>query len=60
MKKLMNLLDKFREPSSWAGVAILLSAFGVSISGEQWTAIVNLGIAVAGAGAIFLPEKGAD
>jgi hypothetical protein len=60
MSKLGRFFTTMRQPSSWAGVAVLLAAFGVPLSGEQWQAVVNLGIAAAGAAAIFLPEKGGD
>jgi len=60
MKKIMGLFNTLKQPSSWAGMAVLLSAFGVSITGEQWQALVQLGIAIAGAGAIFINEKTAE
>lgn len=51
------LLNRLREPSSWAGLAVILGVFGVKIAPEQVNAIATLGAAAAGAAAVFLPEK---
>lgn len=51
------LLARLREPSSWAGLAVIAGVFGVKIAPEQLNAIVSLGAAAAGAAAVFLPEK---
>lgn len=50
------LLSRLREPSSWAGLAVILGLFGVKIAPEQLTAITTLGAAAAGAAAVLLPE----
>ncbi len=49
------IIKRLREPSSWAGVAALLALAGVNVEGAQ--AIGQAGAAVAGALAIFLPER---
>lgn len=41
-KKLISyLLNRLKEPTSWAGCAIILTAFGVHITTEQLSAIVG-------------------
>lgn len=52
-----DYLARFREPSTWAGLAILAGLFGVPMSPESMTGIVQAGTAVAGAIAIFMPER---
>ena len=59
MDLLAFLLARAKEPSSYAGLAMVLSAAGIHFSDLQFNAIVNLLIALAGAVAIFVPEEGA-
>ncbi|MFZ6748035.1 hypothetical protein [Undibacterium sp. Ren11W] len=48
--------NRFKEPSSWAGIAMLASAvFGVPVNTTQ--VVVNTVTAVCGAVAFFAPEK---
>jgi len=56
MDLLAFLLARAKEPSSYAGLAMVLSAAGIHFSDLQFNAIVNLLIALAGALAIFVPE----
>ncbi|WP_199720822.1 hypothetical protein [Azospirillum cavernae] len=42
------LLARLQEPTTWRGIATLLTAFGVALSPEQAEAIIPLGMAVAG------------
>lgn len=54
--KFLNILNRFREPSTWAGVSILLTLFGVPPGVPE-----ALGQIIAGAGAIaavVIAEKG--
>jgi hypothetical protein len=48
------IASRLREPSTWAGVSVLLALAGVS--SEQVQAIAHAGAAVAGAVAVLLPE----
>ena len=48
------ILDRVKEPSTWAGVAIGCIIVGI-MTGIVW---VTLGGCVGGAGALFLKEKG--
>lgn len=45
--KFLNLLNRFREPSTWAGVSVLLTLFGVPPGVPE-----ALGQIIAGAGAV--------
>lgn len=51
------LLRKFREPSSWAGLSVLLAMAGVNITAEQFSAAVEVLAAIAGLAAIFIGER---
>lgn len=53
MKKIVNRL---REPSTWAGLSALLMLFGLNV--EQAGALGQAGAAIAGAAAVFLHEGG--
>ena len=42
------LIDRAREPSTWRGVVLLLTAIGVPIAPELSEAIVSAGLGIAG------------
>jgi hypothetical protein len=48
---------RFREPSSWGGIAVLLAMFGMSQ--DQAGAITELLAAGAAVGSVFMSEPGA-
>ena len=50
-----SLLKRFKEPSSWAGVATLAVLFGVPSTTADL--VVQAVAAVAAAAAVLLPEK---
>jgi hypothetical protein len=52
-------LARAREPSSYAGLATLLSAAGIAVATPEWQAIVAVLTAVAGLLAVLFPEPGA-
>jgi hypothetical protein len=52
------LLNRLKEPSTYAGFAGLALAFG--LSDVQWSAVSALVAALAGAAAVFLAEKPAE
>lgn len=56
---LTYLAARLKEPSSWAGIAGLLTAGGVAVAPEQWGAIVTVGTGLAGLAAVLVPEKAA-
>ena len=51
------LLDRAKEPSTWRGVVLLLTALGVPMAPEMANAIVSLGLAVAGMVGVLTPDK---
>lgn len=56
MQLLAFLVARAREPSSYAGLAMLLTAAGIHYSDAQVNAVVNLLMAAAGVVAVFIPE----
>ena len=53
-----DLLNRLKEPSTWAGVSVILGVFGVKFAPEQLAAVVGVVTATCAALAVFLPEKG--
>ena len=51
-------LTRLAEPSTWAGIASLLTVFGLAVPQAQ--AISVAGAALSGLAAMFLGEKGAS
>lgn len=51
------LLARAKEPSSYAGLAALLGTVGLSVTPNEWQAIVGVLTAVAGLVAVFVPEQ---
>ncbi len=54
---LQFLLQRAKEPSSYAGIATLLTAAGISFPAELFNAGVAVSVAVAGLVAMLLPEN---
>lgn len=54
MKK---LIQKFKEPSTWQGIIVVLALAGLELAPEQSEAIINAGIGLAGAILILKKEK---
>lgn len=52
-----TLLDRLKEPSTWAGLATVIALTGLVVSPEQWQAISSAVIAVIAAYEILRPEK---
>ena len=54
-----NFVQRFKEPSSWAGIAVLFNIFGPIIGLPVGSAdvIVQAGAGLAAAVAFFLAEK---
>ena len=57
---LQFILDRAKEPSTYAGVATLLTAAGIHYSTDVFNAAVAVAVAVAGLVAVLLPEKKAS
>jgi len=51
------LIARFKEPSTYAGLAAILTAFGVGLAPEYWEAISSVGVGLAGLAAILLRER---
>ncbi|MBF0602833.1 MAG: hypothetical protein HQL07_03965 [Nitrospirae bacterium] len=56
MNIFLNLIERLREPSSWGGIAVLLTVFG--LSQDQAGAVTELLTAAAATASIFMHEKG--
>lgn len=41
-------VDRAKEPSTWKGIALVLTSIGINISPDYWQSIVSFGIALAG------------
>lgn len=52
------ILDRFREPSSYAALAAILAMVGVNIDAELWQYIVGAATALTGIAGFFIGEKG--
>lgn len=51
------LLDRLKEASTWRGIALLLTAFGVQVAPDVQEAVISAGIAVAGAVGVLFPDS---
>lgn len=50
------LLDRAREPSTWRGLILILSAAGTQVSPNQAESIIAAGIALAGIVGAFVAD----
>lgn len=50
-----RLVQLFKEPSTYAGIAAIALAFGISEA--QWATVSTVGAALAGIVAMLLPEQ---
>jgi len=53
-----DLIDRFKEPSSYASIAAVLAMIGVNIDTELWGYVVAGCVALAGIFGFFMKEKG--
>ncbi len=51
------LLDRLKEASTWRGIALLLTAFGIQVAPEVQDAVISAGVAVAGAVGVLFPDS---
>ena len=51
------LLERMREPSTWRGLIMLLTAIGVPVAPAMADAIISVGLAVAGLIGVATPDK---
>ncbi|HEY1257789.1 MAG TPA: hypothetical protein VGF34_00960 [Stellaceae bacterium] len=57
MNLLLFLLERLREPSSYAGLGALFGAAGIHVDDAVLQAVVQLLVAIAGLVAVLVPEK---
>lgn len=51
------LIARAKEPSSWRGLILILTAIGVPVAPEMANAIVTIGLGVAGLVGVASPDK---
>lgn len=51
------ILARVREPSTWRGIILLLTAIGVPVAPQMAEAIVTAGLGVAGLVGVISPDK---
>jgi len=51
------IIDRLRQPSTYAGLAVLLGLFGVNVAPEVWQSAVNFITAGAALAAVLLNER---
>ncbi len=54
MKK---IAERFKEPSTWAGLSVLAGLFGVQVAPEVLQGIIQIGSGAAAVASILLPEN---
>lgn len=56
---MQSVLERFKEPSSWAGIAVLINVLGGFVGLPMGSAevIIQAGSGIAAAAAFFLKEK---
>ena len=52
------IIARLLEPTTWGGIASLLTLVGVTVSPEFQEAIIAAGVAIGGALMVFMREKG--
>lgn len=50
-------LARVKEPSSWRGLFLILTAIGVPVAPEMAEAIITVGLGVVGAIGVAAPDK---
>lgn len=50
-------LERVKEPSTWRGIILVLTAIGVPIAPAMAEAIISVGLAVAGLVGVATPDK---
>jgi hypothetical protein len=53
------IVSRLREPSTYAGLAAIVAAFGLAVPAEWVQALSALGVAVGGVLAVVMRERGA-
>ena len=53
-------LRRLKEPSTWRGIILMLTTFGVVLEPTQKEAIITAGLAIVGVLGAFLPDAKKD
>jgi hypothetical protein len=51
------MIERMKEPSTWRGIVLLLTAIGVPVAPAMADAIVSVGLAIAGLIGVATPDK---
>ena len=51
------ILERAKEPSSWRGLMLLLTAIGIPVAPELAEAIIAVGLALAGLVGVATPDR---
>jgi len=51
------ILERAKEPSSWRGLLLLLTAIGIPVAPQLADAIITVGLALAGLVGVATPDK---
>ena len=51
------MIERMKEPSTWRGIILLLTAIGVPVAPAMADAIVSVGLAIAGLIGVATPDK---
>ena len=51
------MIERLKEPSTWRGIVLLLTAIGVPVAPAMADAIVSVGLAIAGLIGVATPDK---
>lgn len=51
------IIERLKEPSTWRGMIMVLTAFGVGWSPENQALVVSAGVGVAGLLGAVLPDR---
>ena len=52
-----NIIERFKEPSSYSAIAAVLAMCGVIIPSDLWQSIIMLGCGASGVAGFLLKEK---
>jgi uncharacterized membrane protein YccC len=52
-----HILNRFKEPSSYAALAAVLAMIGISIPVDLWQNIIMIACGVSGVAGFFMSEK---
>lgn len=55
-RRAAGIINRMREPSTWAGFAIIAGLFGAPVAPDAMQDMIQAGTGIAAALAVFLPE----